>query len=184
MNKASANIYPAGLSFHSTAEFGRGYYKNHCGPTAITNLIITARQKQLGTELSLEEAREIFEKVASMGRHRLIYNRRYGTTYLLLWFYVRAAFRKFGNGTLRPAMQHTLSADNARRILSKGSYMLVELFGHPKYGWHQMVIYGTDGNGLFIAADGFSSSPVLLNDKEIGRGLFLEIASRKISSSV
>ena len=184
MNKASTKIDPKGCSFHSTAEFGRDYYRNHCGPTAITNLIITDRQRRLGKELSLEEAREIFETVASMGRHRLIYNRRYGTTDLLLWFYVKAAFKKLGTGTLRPAMRHTLSASNARRILSRGSFMLVELFGHPKYGWHQMVIYGTDENGLFITADGFSASPVLLNDKEIGRGLFLEIASREISSSV
>ncbi|MBO5551022.1 MAG: hypothetical protein J5966_03600 [Lachnospiraceae bacterium] len=184
MNKASTKIFPAGCSFHSTAEFGRGYYKNHCGPTAITNLIITDRQRKLGKELTSEEAREIFEEVASIGRHRLIYNRRYGTTDLLLWFYVKTAFRKLGVTTLRPVMRHTLSAKNARRILSRGSFMLVELFGHPKYGWHQMLIYGTDENGRFIAADGFSASPVLLNDKETGRGLFLEIASRQVSSSV
>ncbi|MBQ8956053.1 MAG: hypothetical protein IJ075_03700 [Lachnospiraceae bacterium] len=177
MNKASTNINPY-YSFHSTAEFGRGYYKNHCGPTAITNLIVTARQRQLGTALSSDEVRDTFEKVASMGKRSLIYNRRYGTTDFLLWFYVKAAFKKLGIKSLRPVMRHTLSAGNARRILSKGSFLLIELFGHPKYGWHQMVIYDTDERGLFIAADGFSSSPVFLNDKEIGRGLFLEIASR------
>ena len=163
MNKASTNINPY-YSFHSTAEFGRGYYKNHCGPTAITNLIVTARQRQLGTALSSDEVRDTFEKVASMGKRSLIY--------------VKAAFKKLGIKSLRPVMRHTLSAGNARRILSKGSFLLIELFGHPKYGWHQMVIYDTDERGLFIAADGFSSSPVFLNDKEIGRGLFLEIASR------
>lgn len=177
MNKASTNNISE-YSFHSTAEFGRGYYKNHCGPTAITNLIITALQKQQGRTLPSGECRDIFEKVATKGRRRLIYNRRYGTTDILLWFYVRAAFRLYSPLSLRPVMRHTLSAANARRILSRGSYLLIELFGHPKYGWHQMVIYDTDDDGLFIAADGISSAPVHLDDHEIGRGLFLEIRNK------
>ncbi len=163
-------------SFRSTGEFGRGFYKNHCGPTAITNLIVTARQFQRGQTLSTDEVRDIFENVASLGRHRLIYNRRYGTTDFFLWFYVKAAFKKLGaDMLLRPVMRHTLSASNARKILSKGSFLLIELFGHPKYGWHQMVVYNMTDDGLFVTADGFSPAPVLLDDKGLGRGLFLEI---------
>ncbi|MCR5774578.1 MAG: hypothetical protein K6G42_05790 [Lachnospiraceae bacterium] len=162
-------------SFHSTSEFGRDFYRNHCGPTAITNLIITSLQHQKRDILPQDECRDIFENVATKGRHMLIYNRRYGTTDLLLWFYVKAAFKAFSPLTIRPSVRHTLSADNARTVLSHGSYLLIELFGHPKYGWHQMVIYGTDKNGLFITADGISNRPVLLDDTGIGRGLFLEI---------
>ncbi|MCR5236725.1 MAG: hypothetical protein K6E34_05945 [Lachnospiraceae bacterium] len=174
MNKASINN--SIFSFHSTAEFGRGYYRNHCGPTALTNLVVTALQKQQGRKLPEEEIKEIFEKTASLGRRRLIYNRRYGTTDLFLWFYARAVFKNNGvSGLLHPAARHTISGKNARQILSKGSYILIELFGHPKYGWHQMVIYDTDENGRFITADGFSSEPVFLDDNTIGRGLFLEI---------
>ena len=176
MNKASSNINTF-YSFHSTAEFGRGYYRNHCGPTALTNLIVTTMQKQQGRELSLDEVIAIFEKVASIGRKRLIYNRRFGTTDLFIWFYAKSVFRRLGVASLiRPAARHTLSGKNARRILSRGSYLLIELFGHPKYGWHQMVIYDTDEDGRFITADGMSSSPVLLDDESIGRGLFLEIS--------
>ncbi len=182
MNKASANINTY-YSFHSTAEFGRGYYKNHCGPTALTNLIITTLQKQQGRTLTHDEAVEIFEEVASTGRKRLIYNRRYGTTDFFLWFYAKSVFKKLKVASLlRPSGRHTISGKNARRILSRGSYLLIELFGHPKYGWHQMVVYGTDENGLFITADGLSPSPVLLDDNTIGRGLFLEI--KPLSSSV
>ena len=169
------NINPS-YSFHSTGEFGRGFYKNHCGPTAITNLIVTARQSQRGQALTPDEVKDIFENVASLGRHRLIYNRRYGTTDFFLWFYVKAAFKKLGaDMLLRPVMRHTLSASNARKILSKGSFLLIELFGHPKYGWHQMVVYDITDDGLFVTADGFSPAPVLLDDAGIGRGLFLEI---------
>ena len=173
MNKSSENITLYG--FHSTGEFGRGFYKSHCGPTAITNLIITALQHERNALLSPDECRDIFETVATMGRRRLIYNRRYGTTDLLLWFYVKAAFKKYGIKTLRPVIHHTLSAKNSRRILSKGSFLLIELFGHPKYRWHQMLVYGTDERGLFIAADGFENVPVYLDDDNLGRGLFLEI---------
>ncbi|MBQ7584315.1 MAG: hypothetical protein IJT24_06860 [Lachnospiraceae bacterium] len=177
MNKASANISTY-YSFHSTAEFGRGYYKNHCGPTALTNLIITARQKQQGRILPPDEVRGIFEEVASCGRRRLIYNRRYGTTDLFLWFYAKSVFKKMEvSSILRPGTRHTISGRNARRVLDKGSYLLMELFGHPEYGWHQMVIYDTDEEGRFITADGISPSPVLLDDATIGRGLFLEIRS-------
>ena len=175
MNKASANIDPL-YSFHSTAEFGRGYYKNHCGPTALTNLVVTALQKQRGKELPPEEIKDIFEQTAASGRRRLIYNRRYGTTDVFIWFYAKSVFKKMNvSSILHPATRHTISGKNARKILARGSYLLIELFGHPKYGWHQMVIYDIDDKGRFVTADGFSSSPVFLDDKSIGRGLFLEI---------
>ena len=175
MNKASTNVNPF-YSFHSTGEFGRGFYKNHCGPTALTNLVVTTLQKQQGRIFSADEAREIFEEIASLGRKRLIYNRRYGTTDIVLWFYSKAVFKKTGvSDLIRPATRHTISGSNARKILARGSYLLIELFGHPKYGWHQMLIYGTDDEGRFITADGFKPEPVFLDDKTIGRGLFLEI---------
>ncbi|MBQ2453712.1 MAG: hypothetical protein II497_04620 [Lachnospiraceae bacterium] len=171
MNNASTTF----LSFHSTGEFGRGYYRSHCGPTAITNLIISARQETEGRQLAPGECQEIFESVASYGRRMLIYNRKHGTTDLLLGFYVRAAFRNNDIHILRPGRRYTLGASNACKVLSRGSYMLLEVFGHPKYGWHQMLIYGTDDEGRFIAADGLEKAPVRLTDDEIGRGLFLEI---------
>lgn len=174
MDNASTNINSL-YSFHSTGEFGRGYYRNHCGPTAISNLIITALQLRRDSILPTDEIRAIFEDVASMGRRRLIYNRRYGTTDFLLWFYVRAAFKTHGITELHPIMRHTLSGKTARRALSHGSFLLLELFGHPKYNWHQMVVYDIDEEGRFIAADGFESVPVYLDDVTIGRGLFLEI---------
>ena len=169
MNKASLK------SFHSTGEFGRGFYRNHCGPTAITNLIITARQTREGREIPTEEAARVFESVASMGRRYLIYNRKHGTTDLFLWFYVNAAFKANCEGMLRPGHRYTLSPKNARKVLARGSFLLLEVFGHPKYGWHQMVVYDVDESGGFIAADGFEPRPVLLDDHTIGRGLFLEI---------
>ena len=174
MDNASTNNYGF-FSFHSTGEFGRGYYRNHCGPTAISNMMITALQLRRGARLPDDEVQAVFEDVAQTGRRRLIYNRRYGTTDFLLWFYARAAFNRHGITELRPVMRHTLSAKNARRALSRGSFLLLELFGHPKYKWHQMVVYGTDEKGRFVAADGFESVPVYLDDVSIGRGLFLEV---------
>ncbi|MBQ9443172.1 MAG: hypothetical protein IJU43_02620 [Lachnospiraceae bacterium] len=175
MDKASDNEIRS-YSFHSTGEFGRGFYKNHCGPTAISNLVITAFQSKEKEKLSDEKCREIFETVASLGRRRLIYNRRYGTTDAFLWLYVKAAFKKTGaDMLLRPGARHFISPGNARKAIARGSYLILELFGHPRYGWHQMVIYDISDDGRFIAADGIAASPVLLDDQGIGRGLFLEI---------
>ncbi len=171
MNNASTSY----LSFHSTGEFGRGYYRSHCGPTAITNLIISAKQEVSGRLLTDDACRTIFESVATFGRRMLIYNRKHGTTDLLLGLYVRAAFKNNDVDILRPGRRYTLGASNARKVLSRGNYMLLEVFGHPKYGWHQMLVYGIDDSGRFIAADGLEKGPVLLDDNEIGRGLFLEI---------
>lgn len=178
MNNASTNINNdiSLYSFHSTSEFGRGYYKNHCGPTALTNLVVTVLQKKRGQLLSDDEVQHIFEETASLGRKRLIYNRRYGTTDIFLRFYALSVFKRLNvSDLLRPGTRRTISGDNARRLLSRGSFLITELFGHPKYGWHQMLIYDTDEKGRFITADGFSPSPVYLDDKGIGRGLFLEI---------
>ncbi len=163
------------LSFHSTAEFGRSYYKNHCGPTAITNLIITGIQMTEGRILTAKEAVSIFENVASLGMKRLVYNRKHGTTDLLLRFFVTNAFNRFSNGTLRPGSRHVLSPKNLDRVIARGSFAMLELFGHPRYGWHQMLVYGVDENGDYIACDGIAFSPVHIPPSEIGRGLFLEI---------
>lgn len=163
------------LSFRSTAFFSGGFWRNHCGPTAITNLIISTLQAERGAMLPEEECRNLFDVVASLGRRRLFYNFRFGTTDLLLPFFIRSAFRRFGVKSLKPGRRHFISPKKIRCALAKGSFAYMEVFSHPSYGWHQWLIYGTDGDDGFIAADGNEGSPVKIKEKDLGKGLFLEI---------
>ena len=185
MNKASTEWHeeekkgdipaPKWLSFRSTSIFSAGFFKNHCGPTAITNLIISALQAERGEAVPDRECESIFETVAGLGMKRLFYNFRFGTTDLLLPFFVRAAFRLFGVKLLRTGRRHFISPKKIRRSLSKGSFAYMEVFSHPDYGWHQWLIYDTAGDEGFLAADGRTSGPVIIKEKDLGKGLFLEI---------
>ena len=184
MNKASVEskkiIDPKWLSFRSTAEFARNKYRNHCGPTAITNLLITLAQARDGRLVDSEEAVEIFDRVASFGRRLLVYNIRFGTTDLLLGLFARLVFFRLSKGSIRVGFRHFLNKKSLNRTIGRGNFALLELFGHPLYGWHQMLIYGMDESGDYIACDGIADHPVHIPPADIGRGLFLEIKTRSL----
>ncbi len=175
---------------HSTAEFqnlGEGY-RRHCGPAAVTNLF-AAWQNRYVKEESRIPVNDIFETVAELGEKSMIYrnvdeSRIFGGTSDLLYpVYLRMAARALELHHVQVSARHILGEENLLHLLRNGGIAYVQLFHHPKYGFHQMVIFGADlvrdENGgrhvEFLCADGWSNRPVRMAGKDLGMGTCLAI---------
>lgn len=164
-------------SYCTTRQFAkrdRDYVK-HCGPTAITNLVLT-----LSGDPALEPAR-VFDQVAAIGRRLGVYwNMRAtkhfgGTSDALAGLYIRQALAHFGVAA-RVRFGGPATAARVRQALAEGSIVYLEMHLHPKYHNHHLLIYGADRQGLRVA-DGWQQEPVYLSDRDLRRCMFFSIVN-------
>lgn len=162
------------VTFHTTGEFARTAdraYHQHCGPTALTNVICTIRRRR-GME-PLDPA-EIFARAAAIGRRRLTYwnidekLHMGGTSYLLLRPYVAACLREFGITGARLTWRLQAKPEQMARELERGRLLILAMTRHGCYGSHLVMAWGTvrvavEGRGVprlyLLLADGWSSRP-------------------------
>ena len=143
-------------SYCTTRQFAkrdRDYVK-HCGPTAITNLVLA-----LSGDPALEPA-QVFDQVAAIGQRLGVYWNMRATKH----FGVAARVRFGGPAT----------AARVRQALAEGSIVYLEMHLHPKYHNHHLLIYGADRQGLRVA-DGWQQEPVYLSDRDLRRCMFFSI---------
>ncbi len=187
--------------YASTGEFtklGRGFV-NHCGPTAITNVIMTCLSeedtpvrrgpviKKSRTQLA-DEAKNVFLDTARFGRRHLMYFNMNlfhfygGTSDILSGPYLRIMLRKAGIRNISVSLPRPLTPGLARRALDRGSMLYVMLLHHRKYKNHHLICYSydTDKEGQFRyqSADGWTNRPVYLEDRDLRLGFFREIKKR------
>lgn len=165
------------FSFRTTGEFaglGGGYAK-HCGPTAITNLILTLRPA-----LCLDAA-EVFSTVAALGSgHGLYWNLSRtkwvgGTTDVLAGAYIRMALRAFDLSGHAVRFAGPVRPSAMIEKLRQGHIVYLEMHFHPRYRNHQLLVYDHGWNG-FLAADGWAAHPVFLGERDLARSLFMTIS--------
>lgn len=172
------------MPFYTTRDFdrmGRDYHK-HCGPTAITNLLYAAARRRNMTELLKTPPADVFRRVAAIGRHRAAYwNIKDpvplgGTSYLLLWAYVRACLRRFGVDRYRLSGRLTASPQDVARELRRGSLLILSLYHHRFYGSHivtacgvaEVSVPGHHAPRLYIkVADGWTGRPRYLAAEDL-----------------
>lgn len=163
-------------SYCTTRQFAqrdRAYVK-HCGPTAITNLVLTLRP-----DLAKDPER-VFDEVAALGRRMLVYmnlkpTKRFGgTSDLLAGAYMQRVLARFGCGDAKVRFGGPASAGRVRQALAQGRIVYLEMHGHPRYHNHHVLLYGADQKGL-RAADGWQSRPVHLSDRDLRWSLFFSI---------
>ncbi|MGN0361864.1 MAG: hypothetical protein ACI4ET_03400, partial [Bilifractor sp.] len=136
-------------SVHTTADYdslGKGYYR-HCGPVAVTNLILTLdkwRQNSIGAEDIKAEHRnlqdeEVFQTVSSIGEKMFIYHnmdlfhRFGGTSDLLTGVYLTAALKHYR----LPCTVAPLLPGRKGRFLElarQKKLLYLQLRHHPCYG--------------------------------------------------
>lgn len=166
-----------GESYRTTREFAsrgtRGYVK-HCGPTAVTNLVLTLRP-----ELACSAAR-VFDTVVDIGQRSLAYvNLRAtkhfgGTSDVLAVVFIRRVLQHFDLGGCKVHFGGPATAQRVRKALAEGRIVYMETHFHPKYRNHHLLLYGADNKGL-RAADGWRSSPVWLSDSDLRGALYIVI---------
>ncbi len=174
--------------YHTTGQFGSldRVYRRNCGPTAITNLILTLLARRGETPDTAPP--KIFIAVAALGRRRALYfnidllGRWGGTSDLLSGAYLRAALKRFGLGGARVHPRERLTGKRLEEALGRGSVLYVQLRRHPRYGDHHLLCYGTQTRltpgkreTLLRLADGWSDSPVWLPLKGLRHAHFIEI---------
>ncbi len=177
-----------GESYCTTGQFGRldRPYRRNCGPTAMTNLVLTLRERR--GETRRETPPEIFRAIARLGRRRAVYwnvdlfGRWGGTSDLLAGAYLRAVLRRFGLENVRVRRRARLTEKRLDAALARGSLLYLELRRHPRYGDHHLLCYGAETrvvNGrretLLRLADGWAAEPVLLPLRGLKRAYFVEV---------
>lgn len=177
-------------SYCTTGEFAdlsRGFVR-HCGPTAITNLLLAFDRRYSGRGTRLVPA-AVFLRAAEIGRHQGLYwNKEIlkkfgGTSDFMSGVFIRAVFRAFGRRDVKIGRLHALSEKNLLRSLRAGKLVYLQMHRHPRYGNHHVVCTGAEMRPgvekrrelYFVLADGWSPKPVYLRAKELGNGSYREI---------
>ncbi|WP_312281858.1 hypothetical protein, partial [Oscillibacter sp.] len=158
------------IECHSTSEFSG--YKNHCGPTAITNMLIMYGNRYGINTINRKSTQDIFQRVADIGTANLYYVNSDlggvigGTSNTLAAKYTQVCFEEYGidSGFWR----RDLTYDNIVATLEEDYIMYVMLQGHQTYGNHHIVGYAythliSSTTGLFKTylkvADGWTTHP-------------------------
>lgn len=189
------NVWEPYMSFCTTGEFAdaeKKGYRRHCGPTAVTNVILTLAAAGMGESSQVKSAPEVFTTVAGIGRrHGIYWNmdllRHFGGTQdLRCGEYLRASLHHYG---MRAGVifHQPLGAADFYSAIRRGSLLYLELRHHPVYGDHHLVCSGMAEvvstaekrkllrKRYLIVADGWSRAPAFLDLSEIGFCHFFEI---------
>ncbi len=172
------NHWEAGSSSfecHTTGEFGNlgnGFYL-HCGPTAITNMLINFGNRFGTSSICNEDADDIFLTVANIGIDELCYfniNNPYlgGTPNYAAGGYILCCFSAYNVQGIEVNGRYNINYSNINTSLSNDRLVYVLLDGHDYYGDHHVLCYAytrlvssTTGNyySYIKVADGWFSSP-------------------------
>jgi len=172
-------------SYRTTGEFeqlDRGY-RNHCGPTALTNLVLTLFDR---AGQPPAEPKAVFRRAAGLGMRRLFYGnfnllgRWGGTSDLLSPAYLRAVLRTFGLADARVGLRRRLNEKTLERAAAQGEILYLQTRRHPRYGYHHLLCYGAardpeGGEWQLRLADGWTGRPVVVPLSAMPRCHFVPI---------
>ena len=154
-----ANSWEPYVNFSKTSDFPG--YSNHCGPTAITNMIKTYYNRYGLTNPSVSD---IFNIVVGTGLRNLYYTQWGGTVNATANGYIKTCFTSY-NKSVTVNGQYTASYANLKTSLTNDrrlAYLMMQ--GHDNYGDHHVLCYAYTrlGNTYRIAtyfkvADGHNS---------------------------
>ena len=172
------NHWEAGSSSfecHTTGEFanlGNGFYR-HCGPTAITNMLINFGNRFGVSSIYNEDADDIFLTVADIGIDEWWYINNSnpiigGTSNTFADGYILACFSAYNVLGIDVNGRYNINYTNIKTSLSNDRLVYVLIDGHEYYGDHHVLCYAytrlvssTTGNyySYIKVADGWFSSP-------------------------
>ena len=185
-------------TFETTGNFGvlDDGYKQHCGPTAITNALLSFENRSPLTAGKRMAAQRVFRRVARLGARKHYYVNASllgiwgGTFNLATAPYMKQAFglyRRTGH-TVKgpyPALRPLLT-----RALDRDNLLYVELILHPVYGNHHLLVYGyrllesKDGHKrlYLLTADGWNNSARYLFEGDLLLSRFYAVSPDKLRS--
>ncbi len=175
-------------SYCTTSQFAsldRGYVK-HCGPTAVTNVLISFFNKR---GQSFPE-NEIFLRVADLGMKKRIY---WNTDFMKMFggtfdhkarSYIKAALKEFDLDGITVMRGRRATEKNFMKCLKEGGLAYLELRFDKPYGSHHVVCYGysfvkspeTGQRRMYLKiADGWSHTPRYMESKDMMLNSFVPV---------
>lgn len=141
------NLWENYALFYTTGDFktvNGVTYNNHCGPTAITNLMCMYQYKYRGIKNGLDAAKTIFNYVAQYGINNAYYNNSSsifgGTTDTGAAAYIRNVFSNY-LGVTTSTQLRDVTYSNFRNTFEYGRLMYLMLHSHEEYGNHHVAGY-------------------------------------------
>ena len=141
------------VEFNTMDEFenvGNGYV-NHCGPTAITNMIIMYGNRYNNRSITSKLPTTIFANVANIGTVNMYYaNADFevidgvvigGTADSLADNYLVTCFEDYGVNITVSNKKKAISYNNVKTSLSNNALLYVMLNGNARYGNHHVASY-------------------------------------------
>lgn len=182
------NVWAPYISRCTTGQFSKleKGFRNHCGPTAVTNMLLTLQNREPVPALYGIAPEQLFKEVAALGKHILAYYNFSiwifgGTTMFLTDLYIRLALRKYGlkNVHVTPHLFGSASAQQKAILscLDKGSLIYLQLLKDPHYSSHHLLVsgYKKGAETQLILSDGWSSREITVPLNKLKRISFWEI---------
>ena len=187
----SQNHWGSYLPFHSMAEYsqlGNGY-ENHCGPTAITNMLIMYGQRFNVSSINNTNHHNIFFYFLTIGIANLYYHNTDflvfgGTMNALANNYIQNCFSSYGVTVTCPATFY-INYTTVERSLRTDNLLYIMLRGNECYGNHHLVGYAyyrlfnnnyTQSATYIRVADGWDTNARYLDIQSIGSDRFWEVS--------
>lgn len=177
-------------SYCTTSQFAvldRGFVK-HCGPTAVTNVLLTVL-KERG---QIFPENEVFLRVADLGMKKRIY---WNTDFMKMFggtfdhkagSYIKAALKEFDIENVTVNRGKRATEKNFIKCLNDGGMAYLELRFDKPYGSHHVVCYGysyvkneqTGQRKLYLKiADGWSHNPRYMESTDMMLNSFIPVFS-------
>ncbi len=191
------DIWGKDASYLTTGQFaalGKGFVK-HCGPTAVTNVIITFLNRAFSEGKTVlkpddEFIREAFLKVSETGRRKGIY---WNTDFLKMFggtfdtftkVFLKSCFKEFGLDDVKTLVRRRATEKNFKKCLESGSICYLQLRFDKPYGSHHVVCYGysyvrdeeTGRRYMYLKiADGWSTVPRYMEASDMMLNMFIPV---------
>lgn len=186
-------------SYCTTGQFANlkdGFVK-HCGPTAVTNVIITFLNKAFAEGRIPEKPdgkfiEEVFLKVTETGIRKGIY---WNTDFLKMFggtfdtftkVFLRSCFKEFGLVDVKTFLRRRATEKNFKKCLENGNICYLQLRFDKPYGSHHVVCYGysyvrcedTGKRYMYLKiADGWSCVPRYMEASDMMLNMFIPVSA-------
>ena len=184
-------------SYCTTGQFAglRNGYVKHCGPTAVTNVVVSLLNRAYSeglTEVKPDDdmKSEIFLRVSDVGSRKGIYwntdfMKMFGGTFdTLTKLLLKSGLKEYGLGYVNVMRRRRATEKNFKKCLDDGCICYLQLRFDKPYGSHHVVCYGysyvrCEENGkkyMYLKiADGWSSTPRYMESSDMMLNMFIPV---------
>lgn len=142
-------------------------YKDHCGPTAILNIVLSCKNRYGMPDIANTPKAQLFKQILTYGLNMQFYSPGIGTIRLTANAYIKNVMAAFGR-SVNVNGRHNIDYNNVKAKLNDNDLLYLSLDNHETYGDHALIGYGycriqsqtTEWYKSYIkVADGWSSRP-------------------------